>query len=456
MNLQQMLLALRARYKIALLVLLASVAAVLVVNERLPSVYTATTSLIVDVRSRDPVAALFMPGSVATQVEIINSERVALKVVRLLRLGEDTERRQQWQKATGGAGTFERWLASSLVGSLNVRPGRDGNILHIDFKAKDPLSAAAVANAYAQAFIDATIELKVEPAKQYSRWFEDQGKLLRENLEKAQSHLSGFQQQKGIVARDEALDTETARLTALTAQLTAIQEQNADARSKRRQGDTRTLPEVMQSSVVTSLRGDIARMEAKLKEASGNLGTKHPQYVRMESELAEMKARLEAETRHVASGVSTSGAIGKDKESEIRAAIEAQKRKLLELKGDRDQLAVLQRDVDAAKQAYDAVTVRFNQASLESQATQANVSVLTPAVEPLAPSFPKPLRIIVLMAVVLGAVLGVGAALGIEMLDRRIRSVDDLGEMLQVPVLGVIEDGRGRRRLGYRRPLALR
>jgi len=42
------------------------------------------------------------------------------------------------------------------------------------------------------------------------------------------------------------------------------------------------------------------------------------------------------------------------------------------------------------------------------------------------------------------------------MLDRRIRSVDDLGEMLQVPVLGVIEDGRGRRQLGYRRPLALR
>ena len=212
----------------------------------------------------------------------------------------------------------------------------------------------------------------------------------------------------------------------------------------------------MQNPAIVALRSDIARMEAKLSEASGNLGTNHPQYRRMQSELAEMKANLEAETRLVTSGIQTSGSVGKDKEAVIRAAIEAQKKKLLELKGDRDQLAVLQRDVDAAKQAYDAVTTRLNQASLESQATQANVSVLTPAIEPRTPSYPKPLRLILLVSILVGAAAGAAAAVGLEMLDRRVRSVDDLGEMLQVPVLGVIEDARRRRWLGGRRPLALR
>jgi chain length determinant protein EpsF len=456
MNLRQILLILRARYKLALVVLLATVAVILMLNAFLPGAYTATTSLVVDVRSRDPVAALFMPGSVATQIEIINSRRVALNAVRILRLDEDAALRQEWQEVTDGATTLENWLADSLLRALNVRAGRDGNIIHIDFKSRDAAFAAAAANAFAQAFIDATIELKIEPAKQYSRWFENQERLLRENLEKAQTTLSRFQQEKGIVARVETLDTETSRLAALTAQLSVIQEQNAESRSKQRQKGAGTLPEVMQNSVIVGLRGDIARMEAKLQEASGNLGTNHPQYRRMESELAELKTRLDAETRYVASGFVVSGSVGKDKEAEIRAAIEAQKKRMLQLQGDRDQLAVLQRDVDAARQAHDAVTTRLNQASLESQANQANVSVLTPAIQPLAPTFPKPLRVVLLLAIAIGAACGVGAACAIEMLDRRIRSVEDLGEMLQVPVLGVIGDGQAHRQLGHRQPLALR
>lgn len=455
MDPRQILLIVRARIKLALAVALATVAAALLLNDLMPGSYTATTSLVVDVRSRDPVAALFMPGNVATQIEILNSRRVAEKVVAALRLDESAEAKEKWQEATSGSVTLRNWLADSLLRALNVRPGRDGNIIHIDFRARDAAFSAAAANAFAQAYVDATIELKVEPAKQFSRWFESQERVLRESLQKAQAALTQFQQEKGIVARVETLDTETSRLAALTAQLAAVQEQNAESRSKQRQKGAGALPEVMQNSVVASLRSDVARMEAKLQEASGNLGTNHPQYRRMESELAELKARLEAETRFVASGFAASGSVGKDKEAEIRAAIEAQKKRLLRVQGDRDQLAVLQRDVDAARQAHDAMAARLSQASLESQMNQANVSVLTPAIEPLSPSFPKPLRTVLLLAIVLGVAGGIGAAWAFEMLDRRIRSVEDLADMLQVPVLGMIEDGRARRRLGYR-PLALR
>jgi len=101
---------------------------------------------------------------------------------------------------------------------------------------------------------------------------------------------------------------------------------------------------------------------------------------------------------------------------------------------------VLVRDVEAAKKAYDAVANRYNQTNLESQATQSNIAVLAPGVEPLEPSFPKPLRIMILMAVGLGVLLGLGAAFGLEMIDRRVRSADDLADMLPMPVLGVIED----------------
>ncbi|MGH8554819.1 MAG: chain length determinant protein EpsF [Gammaproteobacteria bacterium] len=444
MSLQQFFLVLRARYKLALLTLLGTVAVTLAVSLLLPARYTATTAVMVDTKTPDPIAgvilpALVMPGYMATQMDIVNSYRVAQKVVRTLRLDQNLQAKEQWLEATNGRGTLEFWLAELLQKKLDVEPSRESSIINIAYTGVDPSFAAAVANAFAQAYIDITIELKVEPAKQYAQWFGEQGKTLRNNLEKTQNRLSAYQQSKGIVTSDERLDNETFKLNELSTQLTIVQVRTADAQSKQKSGSALdTLPEVVQNSLIVSLKSEIARQEAKLQELAENLGKKHPRLQRQESEIASLKNTLETETQKIASGFSTSHAIGKNKEAELRAAIEEQRKKLLQIKRDRDEVAVLTRDVEAAQKAFEAVSQRFNQTSLESQSTQANVSVLTPATEPIEPSFPK-IQLNILLSIFLGTLLGVGAALMREMLDRRIRSVDDLAEILYLPVLGVIE-----------------
>ena len=90
MNPHQFLLILLARYKVALLTMLAVVVIAQAASFLLPKQYTATTALVVDVRSPDPVAAMFLPcPDMATQVEIINSDRVAQRVVKDLKLDEN-------------------------------------------------------------------------------------------------------------------------------------------------------------------------------------------------------------------------------------------------------------------------------------------------------------------------------------------------------------------------------
>jgi len=443
----QFLFVLRARYMLVLIVLICTVAAALAVGLRLPKQYTASTSLVVDVRNRDPVAAMFMPSSTGTQVEIIKSERVAQSVIKLLEPHEIATMRQQWLEITSGEGQFEVWLTAHLRRNLSVKP--EGDIINIDYKAAEPGLAAAIANAFAQAYIDAVVEMKIEPAKQYARWFGDQAKALRENVEQAQARLSRYQQSSGIIERQEQLDHETAKLRELSSQLTIVQAQTNDSRNKQQSGAD-TLPETMANALITGLKTDIARREATLQETALNLGRNHPQYQRLESELASLKQKLEAETRQIARSYSTASTVGQSNESVLKAAIEAQKQKLLALKNQRNELDVLQRDVDAATRAYDAVSTRFNQTSLESQATtQTNVSVLNPAVKPLAPSSPKPLPVMLLISIALGVMVSGGVAFLLEMLDRRIRSTDDLGEMLQLPVLGVIERVTAQSRLPF-------
>lgn len=444
MNPMQLLLIMKARYKIALLIFISSILVGGAVTWWLPRQYAATATVVFDVKQQDPVAGMIMPimpGYLATQVEIITSDRVAKRIVRSLRLDESPAVKQSWIDATSGRGTLEDWTAQSIKRGLLVTPSLQSNTISISYKAGDANFAATVANAYAQAYIDANIELKVDPARQITLWFGEQGKIMRENLEKAQSLLSAFQQKKGIVAKDEGADAESAQLNTLMGQLTAMQAQTADATSKQRTSNLETLPAVMQSPLVAALRNDILRKEAALQDAAVNIGKNHPQYERMVSEIETLKKQLAVETQHVATSFTTTKTASREVESELRAAIAAQKKKLLSLRDERDQLAVLQRDVIAAQAAYEAVTRRYNQTSLESQITQTNVSVLNSAIAPLEPSSPNVPKILA-MAIFFGFLLGGGAAFLWEMIDRRVRSAGDLAEMLQLPVLAVIEPPR--------------
>jgi len=452
MSFQQFLLILKARRWAVLSILLLTVATTVAVSLILPKQYSASTEVVIDVRSPDPIAGIVLPGLItpgymATQVDIVQSDRVAGRVVKLLRLDQNPGVQQEWRDATEGGGTIQSWLIELLKKKLEVKPSRESNVISIGFTGTDPRFAAAVANAFAQAYLETTLELKVEPARQYAAWFGERSTTLRGGLEKAQARLSQYQREHGIVAADERLDVENARLAELSSQLVVVQAQATETASRQRQakGGTENLPEVLQNPLVQGMKADVARQEAKLNELAGQLGKNHPQYQRTADELQTLHKKLDAEMKQVASGIGTSNRINQQREGELRSALAAQKAKVMSIKNQRDELAVLQREVENAQRAYDAVAQRLTQTSLESQTQQTNVVVLTPAVEPIEPSSPK-LLLNSLLAVFLGTLLGVGCALLLETLSRRVRSAEDLAQALGLPVLGVLEPTRAARR----------
>jgi polysaccharide biosynthesis transport protein len=457
MNLRQYFFMFRVRWRLAVALMLGTVAIAVPVILTLPKQYTASTSLGVETKSPDLITTLLMPTNLASQEEIIRSERVTRNVIATLGFDVDPQYRERWQQAGAKRGRYEDWLAEELLKRLTVVPSRRGdNMITIQFRSASPAEAAAVANAFAKHYAEAAIEMKVEPARQYARWFGEQNKRLRAELEAAQARLSTFQREKGIGLRDETLGAEAERLANLAAQLTATQSVAVDAKSKLQTGGD-ALPEVMQNTVIQGLRADILRQEAKLRDAGANLGANHPQYRAMQAEIAELKARLEAETRHVMRSVSTTRSLSGDKERELKTAVEAQRKKLLAMRADRDQLAVLERDMEAAKQAYETAERRFTQANLESQATQSNVFLIRPAIEPLEPSFPK-VRLYILASILFGALLGVATAHTLETLDRRVRCVDDVAVLVRMRVLSVVEHAASPGTLALQRrnaPLAL-
>jgi chain length determinant protein EpsF len=447
MTLQQFLLILRARYKVALLAFLITVATTVVVSLLLPKQYTASTAVVIDVKSPDQVTGMVLqgmmaPGYMATQIDIINSDRVAKVVVKMLKMDQSPAIQAQWQEDTQGRGELVDWLSNLLQKQLDVKPSRESNVININYTGNDPAFAAAVANAFAQAYINVNLDLRLAPARQYAAFFDEQTKTAREKLETAQKALSTYQQANGITSADERLDFETAKLNETSSQLTGVQGQTTDSQSKRssKQGDT--VSEVMQSPLVNSLKADIARLEAKLTDSNVNLGKNHPQTQRMEGELATLKAQLDAEVRKITTSIDTTYQVSKQREQQLRGALAAQKSRVLELNRQRDELNVLRRDIESAQRAFEVVSQRASQTNIESQTNQTNISVLNPAVAPADPSKPKVL-LNVLVSIFLGTLLGVGLALVLELTNRRVRSAEDLAEALEVPVLGVVSSANG-------------
>lgn len=443
MTFQQFLLILRARWWVIVGIASVVVATTAIVSMLLPKQYTASTSLVIDAKSADPlmgglIPAQLMPGYLATQVDIISSNRVAERVVALTRLDQVPLIQEQWRDATEAQGSIQVWLGDLLTKNVEVKPSRESSVITISYTGADPQFAAAIANAFAQAYMETNLELRVEPAKQYAQWFNERTKGLRDELESAQKKLSEYEQKHGIIAGDGRFDVESARLSELNSQLVLVQGQRADSRSRQSQsGAAESLPEVMANPLISGLKADVARLEAQRGQMLGRLGSNHPEVARVDAEILSLKQRVSAETQRVASSLTTTTRISAAREAEISSAVDEQKARVLELKAHRDQISVLQRDVENAQRAYDLVTQRLAQTSLESQTQQTNVAVLTPASPPLKHSSPRLLLNIVL-SIFVGGLFGLGTALVIELLDQRVRGEDDLVQLPGVPVLGII------------------
>ena len=195
----------------------------------------------------------------ATQIEILQSERVAPRAVKILGVERSADGGRPVARGHRGQDSARALLRRVLERGLSVEPARGSNVINLAFTAADPIFAQAAANAFAQAYMDVSVELRVAPARQSATFLDEQTKSLRANLEEAQAKLSKFQQTKGIVVTDERLDQENARYSALIAQLAMAQAERVETATRQRNTGGESSPDVLQSGAVQGLKGAARR-----------------------------------------------------------------------------------------------------------------------------------------------------------------------------------------------------
>jgi uncharacterized protein involved in exopolysaccharide biosynthesis len=170
MSLNQFITVLKARRYVVLSTLLVAVVAAVAVSALLPARWTASASVLLEWKGPDPTSGMLISGQtrpehLATQIEIIKSRNVALKVVDALKLHESQRIQQDWSDATQGRGSLKVWIADRLLKQLDAEPVRDSSVVSIKFSGAEPAFAASVANAFADAYASTNVELQLEGAR---------------------------------------------------------------------------------------------------------------------------------------------------------------------------------------------------------------------------------------------------------------------------------------------------
>jgi chain length determinant protein EpsF len=446
MNYRQILLVLRLRWWLVLTSLAATLAIASVYLWKAEPTYVASTSILVDLKT-DPLLSALAPalgsaGYLATQVEVLKSDRLAARVVRMMGLEKNEQAIEKWREMTEGRLPLETFYSQFLQDGLKAEASlRGSQILTLSFAASNPEFAATAANSFAKAYLELSTELRTSPAKENVTFFEDRLKVLRVELEAAQNKVAAFQRSRGVVISNERYDQESARLASLeTSYAAALAEQAATSSVARNSSEGSA--DVSQNPAVASLRAQLTTAEGRLAEASLTLGASHPMRIQMEAQVKELREQFSREVRLATGSSASTNRVASAKLGELRALVEAQKRTIVNMRTVRDEGSLLVKELEAAQRAYDTVNQRRSQVDLESKAETASARVLTPAVAPLEPKSPKP-PMIWTAAVLAGLILGIGGAVVWEMLDRRVRSVEDLAAAEGVPVLGVLSSKPG-------------
>ncbi|MDB5714319.1 MAG: hypothetical protein JWO15_1716 [Sphingomonadales bacterium] len=437
---------LKDRWRLLLLIFVVVMALVSIWTVLSPKVYVATSTLLFDDVAIDPVAGTQagldgLKALLSTQSDVVKSEAVAANVVKTLQL-ITPDVSEHWREATGGNGDVNVWYGRQLLSNLDVSPVTDSRVLELSYSAPDPRLAALVANGFAVSYLDTRLKFRTDPAKTYSRWFQDRTHEVRTNLEQAQALLTAFKRKTGIVESGVAADPELTRLGELSGQLTGAEASSADLSARAGRSVSQS-PDVQGSAVVQGLRSQIASKAAQVSQIAATLGPNHPDRIAAEAELAELRSRLNAEIGTATRSVQVASGVAGAKEAALRSMLNSQRGRMLGLSTDRAQLDVLQHDVDSSRAAYDAVTTKLDAMRLQAVAPDSNARLLDQASVPLFPAQPNvPLRM--MLGGLLAAMLAAAVGILVELRRPVLRTASGVANVGGVPVLAAIDFSRSR------------
>lgn len=389
-----------------------------------------------------------------TQIDILRSRALALRVARALDLFDDPRFFAAMEVPVPAAGTSEAVRRELVIGklreNLDAQLPQSTRIVQIGFTSADAEFSARIANAFAEEFIKANLQNRYESSDYARSFVAEQLEEARVQLEESERELNAYARSAGLIRTrsPEAQNGEAPVTGSVTASsLMQINQAANEARAARIAAESRWNAEratpllssqtVLANPTVQGLMTRRAEVEAELMAARERYLSDHPAIQRLETELASTQRQLQNTANSVRNSVRAEYLAARSAESRLAAQVSRLQSATMAEQDRSVRYNTLAREADTARSIYDGLLQRFRELNAAAGVAASNVTIIDEADPPLAPSSPN-----LLLNLALGLLGGLGlAALVVffrDQFDDSVRVPEDVEAKLGLPLLGVI------------------
>jgi len=399
--------------------------------------------------------------SLETQLSILRSDELALKVIDTLHLdsnpsfmGSETVSEGHGLK-TANLGRDPERLATMLGifrRGLAVQVVPRTRVIEISYMHHDPQLAAEISNTLVKTFIEENFRTKYESTSQTADWLSKELSDLQLKVQTSEEKLVRYQKEHGIVGIDEKQNIVTAKLDALNKELTDAQTDRIQKEANYRlaqSGDPSAFTKLDADSLQGKLRAQESDLQDQYAQATTQFGSGYPKVAALKNQLKQIQVSIEAEQKRLLSRVRDEYLAAVQREQLLSGAFNQQKQEANQLSEAAIEFTALKRDADTNRQLYQDLLQRLKEASVTAGLRSSNIRVVDVARIPIEPAKPNVPRNIAL-GFLLGLAGGVGLAFLQESLDTTIANLEELATITALPALGTIPlqlGANGRRRL---------
>jgi len=328
---------------------------------------------------------------------------------------------------------------------LTIAPIRNSRLVDVRFESADPQLAARAANALSRGYIEQNLEFKFLSSKEASDWLGQRLSEQRKQVEASEKALQNYREQTDSVSLEDKQNIVVQKLADLNAAVTkakterllkeALYDQMRSIQHDRAALDT--FPAILSNTFIQQLKGDLSELQRQQASLGEKYGDKHPEMIKIKSAIDQTEAKLQGEIGKVVQSLRNEYLAAQTQERSLVTALDQQKNEAMALSRMAINYGVLQRDASTNRQMFENLLQRAKETGVSGELKTSNIRVVDPAEVPGRPVRPNK-KINLLLAVFGGGLFAAGLAFFFEYIDNRLKSPEEIKNVLGLPFLGLV------------------
>ncbi|AXV14967.1 chain-length determining protein [Neorhizobium sp. SOG26] len=293
---------------------------------------------------------------------------------------------------------------------LHVYAVENSRVIAIEFSSHDPKLASDIPNQMAEVYLEFQSGAKQDTHSETAKWLEPEIANLTERVREAEKKVADYRSANGLFQTTETSSLSTQQLNNISAELTRVRAEraNAEARAENVRAALKagrsvdTLSDVVGSQVIQRLKEAEANLQAQISDSATSLLEGHPRLKGLRAQLAGIRQQIDSETRKILTSLDNEAELSRIRERQLMSQLNGLKADSARAGEEEVGLRALEREAAAQRQLLETYLARYRQATsrLESNSTPADARVVSRAVEPSEPYFPKIIPIVVVVSLV--------------------------------------------------------